>query len=93
MTMAYSSHSDIDTHLAVRAFQILREKGQPRDGEYHYGGLSGSTDFDGYTVFLHDENVDLTVFFKHRFTLDCSKPEDLEVFKRKVQSVADDSKS
>lgn len=84
---AYSGHSDIDTHLAVEAFQKLREHGEHRDGEYHLGGLAGSTDFDGYTVFLHDDRVDLAVYYKHRYKLDYQRDEDLELFNRKLKEV------
>lgn len=84
---AYESDSDIDTHKAVEAFQVLVDKGEHKDGEYHYGGLSGSTDFDGYTVFLHDSKVSLTVFYRHRYTLECDKEDDLESFKKKINAV------
>ena len=85
--MAKLTEGDIDTHLAVEVFQTIRKHGEKRDGEFHYGGLSGSTDFDGYTMFLRDQNVELTVFFKHRFSLVYSKSEDLDVFKRKIEAV------
>lgn len=86
---AYSGHSDIDTHLAVEAFQKLREHGELREGEYHLDGLAGSTDFDGYTVFLHDDKVDLTVYYKHRFKLDYQREEDLELFNRKLKGLVE----
>jgi hypothetical protein len=85
--MTKAKEGDIDTHLAVEAFQSIRKHGQQIDGEFHYGGLFGSTDFDGYTVFLRDQNVELTVFFKHRFSLVYSKSEDLDLFKRKIEAV------
>lgn len=84
---AYRGHSDVDTHLAVEAFQTLREHGEYLDGEYHLDGLSGSTDFDGYTVFIHDDKVDLAVYYKHRYKLDYQRDEDLELFNRKLKEV------
>lgn len=88
---AYEGDSVIDTHEAVEAFQLIMEKGERRGDEYHYGGLSGSTDFDGYTVFLHDSKVSLTVLYRHRFTLDYKKEEDLESFKNKIKAVLRES--
>ena len=87
MKNQYNHPSELDTHLAVQAFQVLRTKGERCAGEFHYGGLKGSVDFDGYTVSLSDDRVSLTVFFKHRFTLKYSKQEDLAAFKQKIQSI------
>ena len=89
MSFAYKGNSDIDTHLAVEAFRIMRDKGDYKNGEFHFGGLMGSTDFDGYTVFLHDDSVDLTVFYKHRYKLDYDTQEHLMSFRNKIRALAD----
>lgn len=72
---------------AIAAFQIVRDKGELADGKYHYGGLQGSTDIDGYTVFLGDSRVDMAVYYHYKYSLDYKSQEDVSNFNRKIKAL------
>ncbi|MET1255702.1 DUF3081 family protein [Aliikangiella maris] len=60
----------LDLQLALRAFQKIIDFGTKKDNEYILNGLIASTDFDGYTLFIRDEHVCLSIFFHHKYELD-----------------------
>ena len=59
----------IDVKRALRVFQYIRESGQVCEGGRVYEGVVASTDFDGYTVFLRTDKVDLSIFFHNKYQL------------------------
>jgi sRNA-binding regulator protein Hfq len=77
----------IDTHQAIRVYQKIRDHGTKTATEYSLNGLNGSTDFDGYTVFLNDENVTLNVYFHYKYTLNYKYPQALEAFIEKMRLI------
>ena len=70
----------IDVKQALRVFDKITKNGEKTEEGWRYRGLTASTDFDGYTVFLRSQNVELTIFFHNKFTVDCKRSMDLEDF-------------
>ena len=70
----------IDVKLALRVFDKITQHGEKSEQGWRYRGLTASTDFDGYTVFLSSPKVELTIFFHNKFTVDYRNPMDLEEF-------------
>lgn len=70
----------IDVKQALRVFDKVSKEGEKRDDGWHYRGLSVSTDFDGYTVFISSPKVQLTVFFHNKYTVDYNNAHDLQEF-------------
>ncbi|WP_066963903.1 DUF3081 family protein [Microbulbifer sp. Q7] len=70
----------IDVKQALRVFDKITREGEKTAHGWQYRGLTASTDFDGYTVFLRSQTVELTIFFHNKFTVNCTKPTDLEDF-------------
>lgn len=85
--MVFIMKSDIDPHQAIRVFQIIRQHGEKVDDGYTLGGLTGSTDFDGYTVFLNDQAVSLAVYFHYKFKLEYKHAHELEAFNTKLNAI------
>ncbi|MFS1523390.1 DUF3081 family protein [Microbulbifer sp. 2304DJ12-6] len=70
----------VDVKQALRVFdRVTREGRKERDG-WHYQGLTVSTDFDGYTAFIHSSKVKLTIFFHNKFSVDYKSGKDLQEF-------------
>ena len=70
----------IDVKMALRVFDKITQKGEKTDDGWRYRGLTASTDFDGYTVFLRSQTVELTIFFHNKFSVDCRRSTDLDEF-------------
>lgn len=70
----------IDVKQALRVFDKATREGEKRDDGWHYRGLTCSTDFDGYTVFISNGKVVLTVFFHNKYTVDYGNPLELQEF-------------
>nr|WP_010131332.1 DUF3081 family protein [Microbulbifer agarilyticus] len=70
----------IDVKQALRVFNRVTKDGKKVGDEWQFYGLTASTDFDGYTVFLRSNRVELTIFFHNKFKVECSNALDLENF-------------
>ncbi|MBB5210631.1 DUF3081 family protein [Microbulbifer hydrolyticus] len=70
----------IDVKQALRVFDKITKHGEKTDEGWRYRGLTASTDFDGYTVFLNSPKVELTIFFHNKFTVDYRNQVDLDEF-------------
>lgn len=70
----------IDVRQALRVFDKITQAGEKTEDGWRHRGLTASTDFDGYTVFLRSPKVELTIFFHNKFTVDYRNPLDLEEF-------------
>lgn len=70
----------IDNRQALRVFQKVIDHGVKVDDEYQMHGIYASTDFDGYTIFLRNHNVHLTMGFHSTLTVEYDNSEDLRLF-------------
>ncbi|WP_285765314.1 DUF3081 family protein [Biformimicrobium ophioploci] len=70
----------IDVKQALRVFDRATKEGKKLDDGWHYHGITASTDFDGYTVFLSTPKVQLSIFFHNKFTVDYKTAFELEEF-------------
>lgn len=77
----------LDIKQALNVFQKVMDHGQRVDDEYRLNGLFASTDFDGYTVFLRDDAVTLTLFFHNKYTFDFKRAADLDTFMQRLRDV------
>lgn len=81
----------VDAHTALLAFEIIRTKGDQKNGEYLYEGFTASTDFDGYTVFIKDNKVSLTLMFHNKYDVQFEKREDLDKFLDRLYAITKSS--
>ncbi|MCO1334941.1 DUF3081 domain-containing protein [Microbulbifer sp. OS29] len=72
----------INVKQALRVFDKATKEGRKEGNEWHYQGLTVSTDFDGYTLFINSPKVKLTVFFHNKFSVDSTSRKELEEFIR-----------
>lgn len=74
---------------AIAAYQVIREKGTQQNAAYEYGGITAETDWDGYTVFLKDNHVSMTVYYHYKYQLDYENIEQLDAFRLKIKAILD----
>lgn len=77
----------IDVKQALRVFDIITQHGEKSEQGWRYRGLTASTDFDGYTVFLSSPKVELTIFFHNKFTADYRNQRDLDDFIQLLEKI------
>ena len=77
---AMEPEQKIDVKQALRVFDKITREGEKTEDGWRYRGLTASTDFDGYTVFLRSPNVELTIFFHNKFTVDYRNAMELDEF-------------
>lgn len=77
----------IETATLLSVFQKVLDNGERVDGKSRLDGISASTDYDGYTVFLEDAKVKMTVFFHNTRQTDYESKSDLEKFCQKIKRI------
>tara|TARA_R110000868_G_scaffold95100_3_gene261820 strand:+ start:2846 stop:3103 length:258 start_codon:yes stop_codon:yes gene_type:complete len=79
--------NEIDSKLILQVFDIIRLQGEKKGESYFFKGIEGSNDFDGYTLFLQDAQVQLSFGFHNQYHLDYAKEEHLEQFILKLKEI------
>lgn len=70
-SMAKQSETKIDTHQALLAVNAVLTNGHSSDAGTSWRGLTVTSDLDGYTVTLSDDQVELRLLFHNKFQLKC----------------------
>jgi hypothetical protein len=78
----------VDTHRALLGFEAIRSQGEKVDGAYCYEGFTATTDYDGYTLYITDNRVTLTLFFHNKYDVQFDNERDLDSFLRRLYAVA-----
>lgn len=83
--------TEIDTKLdvkqALRVFDKITTYGQKVEDEYRLGDISASTSFDGYTVSLRDDQVDIDVMFHQTQRVNFKSRPAYENFLKKMKAI------
>ena len=77
----------INVRQVLLAANAILDKGDRYGSEYFYRGLFASTDFDGYTVVLRDNDVQIKVFFHQKYDLKFESSDALDKFQDKVSKL------
>lgn len=80
----------VDVKQALRVFDRATREGSKEGDGWHFKGLTVSTDFDGYTVFINSPKVKLTIFFHNKFSVDYERSKDLQEFVNLLASIDKD---
>ena len=75
----------VNLRQALRVFQRIITEGRREGGDYHLNGVIASTDFDGYTVTLHNEYVRLDIFFHNTISFECANLKEKALFLEKLE--------
>ncbi len=77
----------IDIKKALRVFQVVLDKGELIDGEYHLEGLRADPGADGYTITLCNDYCTLVIQFHNNFTFDYWGDVERDKFLRKLDNI------
>lgn len=79
--------NELDPKLVLRVFEKIRQHGTLEDDKYYLDGVYGTTDFDGYNVFLSDAVVELRFGFHNQYHFEYQHDEQREQFEKKLQHI------
>ena len=77
----------IDVKMALRVFQVVTEKGQRLNDDYQYKGITASYGFDGYSVSLSNDYVNLSLNFHNTYSLHASNKTEEQKFIEILQQI------
>lgn len=78
----------IDTKMALNVFNYITEHGKKKGDKWLYHGIEGWASVDGYTVYLADENVTLSIGFHNKYTADFQSRVYLDQFVDKLKAIS-----
>ena len=81
------SDTEINIQKVLSVFDVITKQGERHGDEYQYQGLRAHTDFDGYTIFIENDYVCLTVFFHNKFSLESSSQKEKMLFLNKIDEI------
>ena len=77
----------LDVTTALDAFEKIRENGEKVGEWWILGDVRAKPSFDGYTVYMADDNGQLSIFFHNKFAADFESTNDYENFLRKLDKI------
>ena len=79
--------NELNIKTALRVFDRLSREGEQTAQGYRLGDLRGWTDFDGYTLYLSDGQVTLSLFFHNSYQFDYDNQAALYRFIRLLDAI------
>lgn len=79
--------NEVDSKFVLQVFEKIRLHGKQSESGYFLEGINASTDFDGYTLYLTDAQVTMSLGFHNQYHFDYEKTEHLEQFQKKLQNI------
>lgn len=73
----------------MRVFNKVQTHGKVLGAEHVLLGISASSDYDGYTLRLHDSCVDTYIYFHNSFRIDSESTGALDSFLERMQIIDD----
>lgn len=80
--------NSIDVRKLLLVFNKVMAEGDNRDGKRYWQGLHAWTDFDGYTCYLCDGRVTVTIFFHNKYDIEFYDAAALSQFERNIIDLA-----
>ncbi len=77
----------VNVRQALRVFNTIYEQGNKIDDVFVMDGIRASTGFDGYTVTLFNDFVQLDIFFHNKFSLTYSNKKERDQFMEKLEKI------
>lgn len=77
----------LNIHQTLKVFHLIRDHGNKVDDAHRLNGVNASSDYDGYTLELWDDNVRLSIFFHNKYSVDYSNAFELNEFYEKLAAI------
>lgn len=85
--------NEIDTKQLLHGYNIICTSGQKNELGHMLGGIKAWTDFDGYSVYLSNGLVTLSVYFHGKYHAEYQKNDELEQFLKQLRRIITDNQS
>lgn len=79
--------NDLDISMLLRAFEIISESGEKTELGHRLDGVEAYTDYDGYTVFMSGNGVELSIGFHNTYNLDYEHEHLKDTFLKKLDGI------
>ncbi len=79
--------NQLDAKSLLHSYNLVVSKGNQTDGRYHLDGIQAWSDFDGYTVFLGNQKVTLTLQFHGKYHADYQSVSDFDLFIKQLSKL------
>jgi len=76
-----------DVRQGMRVFHKVQTHGEALGAERALLGISASSDYDGYTLRLHDSCVDTYIYFHNSFRIESESPSALGSFMERMEII------
>ena len=77
----------------LNVFSLITQHGVKKGDQYVLNQVAAWTDFDGYTCFLSDQQVTITLYFHNKYQVDAISTQALEQFELKITAILKSAKS
>lgn len=78
-----------DVRQGFRVYNKVVTQGEADKGTHVLQGIHASSDFDGYTLHLSDQEVDLYIYFHNSYKLEYRSKSALNNFLQRMQHIDD----
>jgi hypothetical protein len=80
--------NEIDSKFVLSVFDKIIRHGEKNGEEHFLMGIKVYTDFDGYTLFIEDAQVQLHFGFHNQYHFNYEKEEHVEQFVKKLKVIS-----
>lgn len=77
----------LNIKLAMRVFNKIQNKGQKTHDGYRYEGFEAISSYDGYTIELKNQEVDLFIGFHSSYHINFKTMSDVEKFMHQLEQI------
>ncbi|KMT67063.1 DUF3081 family protein [Catenovulum maritimum] len=77
--------NNLDLHLFLNAFNIICKNGEKQHNYHLLQGMRAWSDFDGYTCFLANSKVTMTLLFHGKYSIDATNDAEIDTFTQQVK--------
>ena len=79
--------NELDNKLILKAFHLIREKGEKSQQGHIFEGVTAYTDYDGYTIYFETRGVVMSFGFHNTYHLDYQSERDKKDFLKKMNYI------
>lgn len=80
----------LDIKLAMRVFNKIQTHGIKTHDGHMYEGFEAISSYDGYTIFLKNNEVDLFIYFHSNYNIHYETMNDVEKFMHQLEQIDHD---
>lgn len=84
--------NDLDTKQLLHGYNVICTHGSKNEQYFLLNGIKAWSDFDGYSVYLSNGPVTLSIYFHGKYHAEYQKNDELEHFLKQLRRIITDNK-